>query len=555
MSAFVWANSDGIVTTRSVGPDSSRVHARASARKSAGRSIGRRRGTPYGRRRGMGRADGLVTYLNDAWTPYHAVFATCEALRARGYEELDERDAWSLRRGGKYFYTRNASACVAFAVGGGYEAGDGFVIVGAHTDSPCPKLKPNTRVDGGGDVRIRVQPYGGGLWHTWFDRDLGIAGRVVVKSSKTNEVFHRLVKIDRAVCRIPTLAIHLDRGVNSEGMKVNFQQHMAPILATRSKAEGGEETKEKKTEDDRGEESSRHHPLLLKLIADEIGCAPGDIVDFDLQLCDTQPSAIGGAQREFVYSGRLDNLVSCYTSLHALLNASTDEALEKASGVRMIMHFDHEEVGSESSSGAAGAMTTDAIKRIAAALNPEAVEGLDERTRRASFCVSSDMAHALHPNYADRHEPAHAPKMHGGLVIKHNANQRYATDAVTAFMFRELGERAGVPVQEFVVRSDTGCGSTIGPIFSTRTGIRTVDVGAAQLSMHSIREVCGADDIDHAVTHLTALFLHFIDLDRTLIVDGAIGALCRRCDVFESTSQMSLDASVPDADDARTYAT
>ena len=320
---------------------------------------------------------------------------------------------------------------------------------------------------------------------------------------------------------------------------MNFQQHMAPILATRSKAEGGEETKEKKTEDDRGEESSRHHPLLLKLIADEIDARRAVIVDFDLQLCDTQPSAIGGAQREFVYSGRLDNLVSCYTSLHALLNASTDEALEKASGVRRSCTLTTKRWAASHRAAPAGAMTTDAIKRIAAALNPEAVEGLDERTRRASFCVSSDMAHALHPNYADRHEPAHAPKMHGGLVIKHNANQRYATDAVTAFMFRELGERAGVPVQEFVVRSDTGCGSTIGPIFSTRTGIRTVDAGAAQLSMHSIREVCGADDIDHAVTHLTALFLHFIDLDRTLIVDGAIARSAAECDVFESASQMS----------------
>ena len=156
------------------------------------------------------------------------------------------RGRWS--RGGKYFYTRNASAVVAFAVGGGYEPGDGFVIVGAHTDSPCPKLKPNTRVEGGDEVRVRVQPYGGGLWHTWFDRDLGIAGRVVVKSSHTGEILHRLVRIDRAVCRIPTLAIHLDRNVNSEGMKVNFQQHMAPILATRAKAEakdddeGGEKT-------------------------------------------------------------------------------------------------------------------------------------------------------------------------------------------------------------------------------------------------------------------------------------------------------------------------
>ncbi len=497
----------------------------------------------------MTEATGLIDYLNHSWTPYHATLTTCEALASAGFVELKEREAWSLERGKKYFYTRNASACVAFAVGGGYEPGDGFVIVGAHTDSPCPKLKPKSRMEGNGAVQVRVQPYGGGLWHTWFDRDLGIAGRVVVKKS-TGEIMHRLVKIDRAVCRIPTLAIHLDRNVNSEGMKVNFQQHMAPVLATSVKAEMEKEVKSGEKSSGDGE---RHGPLLLKLLAEELACNPEDIVDFDLQLCDTQPSAIGGAQNEFVYSGRLDNLVSCYTSLRALLDSTTDEALKDAAGVRMIMHFDHEEVGSESSSGAAGAMTTDAVKRISAALNSSGVEGLDERTRRASFCVSSDMAHALHPNYADRHESGHAPKMHGGLVIKHNANQRYATDAVTAFMFRELGERVGVPVQEFVVRSDTGCGSTIGPIFSTRTGIRTVDVGAAQLSMHSIREVCGVDDIDHAVKHLTSLFTSFIELDNKFIVDGKIGTLCRPCNLFDEETVDVRKMSIT-TDDARTYA-
>jgi aspartyl aminopeptidase len=513
-------------------------------------------------------APGLIDFLNASWTPYHATYRACETLKAHGYVELNEaRDDWRalVVPGGKYFYTRNASAVVAFAVGGKYRAGDGFVIVGAHTDSPCPKLKPNTRCEDGGAVRLRVQPYGGGLWHTWFDRDLGLAGRVVLKRKSTGEILHRLVKVDRAVCRIPTLAIHLDRGVN-DGFKVNFQQHMAPILASSVKAAlekpvaaAAATTSTAKDEGEGDKPSSmaneRHHPLFLKLIADELGCEPDEIVDFDLQLCDTQPSAIGGAQNEFIFSGRLDNLVSCYTSLRALIETTTDEALKDASGIRMIMHFDHEEVGSESSSGAAGAMTTDSVRRITAALNPQnTIEGLDERTRRASFCVSSDMAHALHPNYADRHEPGHAPKMHGGLVIKHNANQRYATDAITAFMFRELGERAGVPVQEFVVRSDTGCGSTIGPIFSTRTGIRTVDVGAAQLSMHSIREMCGVDDIDHAVKHLAATFTHFASLDAQLIVDGAIGDLCRPCDMFETTElKMSLDADAR-RDDLRTYA-
>jgi len=503
---------------------------------------------------------GLIEYLNASWTAYHATYRTCETLRRHGFVEVNEKHDWreALRPGGKYFYTRNASSVIAFAVGKKYQPGDGFVIVGAHTDSPCPKLKPNTRSEDGGAVKLRVQPYGGGLWHTWFDRDLGLAGRVVVKMKSTGEILHRLVKVDRAVCRISTLAIHLDRAVN-DGFAVNFQQHMAPILASSVKAALEKPTTSEsdgnKTAAASPVANERHHPLFLKLIADELSCEPGEIIDFDLQLCDTQPSAIGGVKNEFIFSGRLDNLVSCYTSLRALVETTTDEALKDAAGIRMIMHFDHEEVGSESSSGAACAMTTDALRRIVLALNPGSeFEGLDERTRRASFCVSSDMAHALHPNYTDRHEPGHAPKIHGGLVIKHNANQRYATDAISAFIFRELGERAGVPVQEFVVRSDTACGSTIGPIFSTRTGIRTVDVGAGQLTMHSIREMCGVDDIDYAVKHLAATFTGFAALDSQLMIDGSIGDLCRPCDMFETTElKISLDADLH-RDDLRTYA-
>ena len=183
---------------------------------------------------------------------------------------------------------------------------------------------------------------------------------------------------------------------------------------------------------------------------------------------------------------------------------TADASLADETGVRMMVHYDHEEVGSDSAQGAGSSMTEDAMRRISAALGGASVEGADERARRASFCVSADMAHAVHPNYADKHEQGHQPKFGAGVVVKHNANQRYATDAVTGFLFRELGERAGVPVQEFVVRSDLGCGSTIGPILSTNTGIRTVDVGAPQLSMHSIREMTGCQDVEHAVKHFTA---------------------------------------------------
>lgn len=463
-------------------------------------------------------------------------------------QEINERDAWELKPGGKYFFTRNMSAVCAFAVGGSYVPGSGFVVVGAHTDSPCPKLKPNTKATSERFLQVRTQNYGGGLWYTWFDRDLGVAGRVVVKRAGVDKARHAVVKIDRPVMRIPSLAIHLNRDMNN-GFAVNFQQHMAPIIANaaeaalgsgsvppepkRAKADGSDENKNAE------KNAARHHPALLELIAEAAGCDPADVADFDLQLCDVQPSTIGGAKNEYIFSGRLDNLASCYASLAALINATGDSSggdspgsLAHETGVRMLVHYDHEEVGSDSAQGAGSSMTEDAMRRVCSSLcrGRDEIEGVAERSRRKSFIVSADMAHAVHPNYGDKHEPGHRPRFGDGVVIKHNANQRYATDAVTAWLFRELGERAGVPVQEFVVRSDLGCGSTIGPILSTRTGIRTVDVGAPQLSMHSVREMCGCDDVKHSVAHFTAVYEGFTKLDETLMVDGAVGNLCRPCD-------------------------
>tara|TARA_B110000305_G_scaffold139530_1_gene155614 strand:- start:285 stop:1169 length:885 start_codon:yes stop_codon:yes gene_type:complete len=234
-------------------------------------------------------------------------------------QEISERDAWTLKPGGKYFFTRNMSAVCAFAVGGAYVPGAGFVCVGAHTDSPCPKLKPNTKSTAERFLQVRTQNYGGGLWYTWFDRDLGVAGRVVVKK-KDGTVTHELLKINRPVMRIPSLAIHLNREMNN-GFAVNFQQHMAPIIADATESALGagsvpkDEPDPKKLKESSDKDSTRHHPVLLELIADELRCDVGDVADFDLQLCDVQPSTIGGARNEYIFSGRLDNLASCYASL------------------------------------------------------------------------------------------------------------------------------------------------------------------------------------------------------------------------------------------------
>ncbi|CAI5961856.1 unnamed protein product [Closterium sp. NIES-65] len=489
-----------------------------------------------------------------------------------------------------------------------FKPGNAFWIIGAHTDSPCLKLKPNSKASKAGFLSVAVQTYGGGLWHTWFDRDLGIAGRVILRhvegeeggeggagegggeGGKTQSVArvrleHRLVQIDRPIMRIPTLAIHLDREVNTSGFKPNTQTHLLPVLATAIKEElnrpapasensSKEGEAKEKGKGKKEEAAERHHPLLLQLLASELGCSPAAIADFefdlqlcdthpsaiagacmhnlfplstsplphpllqllaselgcspaaiadfDLQLCDTHPSTIAGALNEFIFSGRLDNLASSFAALQALLAAGESESEEAESGVRMVLLFDNEECGSDSAQGAGSPLLLDAIRRVNAACTSNAAgasEGVVERCLQKSFVVSADMAHCHHPNYPEKHEELHQPKMHKGLVIKHNANQRYATTAVTAALFREVATCHGIPVQDFVVRNDTGCGSTIGPILASGAGIRTVDVGAPQLSMHSIREMCGTDDIGHMVNHFTAFFKDFPTLDASLTVD------------------------------------
>ncbi|XP_040988851.1 probable aspartyl aminopeptidase [Juglans microcarpa x Juglans regia] len=473
----------------------------------------------------------LIDFLNASPTAYHAVDEAKKQLRSAGFEQVSEREDWKLEAGKRYFFTRNHSTIVAFAIGKRYVAGNGFHIVGAHTDSPCLKLKPVSKVTKGGYLEVGVQTYGGGLWHTWFDRDLTVAGRMIIREEKDGSVSysHRLVRVERPIMRIPTLAIHLDRGVN-DGFKINTQSHLLPVLATSIKAElnkavvengpvengvqiDGEKVNERTTNN-----SSKHHSLLLELLASQIGCKPDDICDFELQVCDTQPSIVAGATEEFIFSGRLDNLCMSFCSLKALIDATSSESsLEDETGVKMVALFDHEEVGSNSAQGAGSPVMVDALSRITSSFGPDSK--VLEKAIQRSFLVSADMAHALHPNHMDKHEENHRPKMHGGLVIKHNANQRYATNAATSFIFREIATNHKLPVQDFVVRNDMGCGSTIGPILASGVGIRTVDVGAPQLSMHSIREMCAVDDVKHSYEHFKAYFQEFSHLDAKIVVD------------------------------------
>ncbi|KAH7685655.1 aspartyl aminopeptidase protein [Dioscorea alata] len=368
----------------------------------------------------------LLDYLNESWTQFHATAEAKRQLLEAGFHLLNENDEWDLQPGGRYFFTRNMSCLVAFAIG--------------------------------------------------------------------------------------------ENLVNTEGFKPNLETHLIPLLATKL-----EETSLKSDEKTTPSSFSRsaHHPLLLQLLSEELGCNSEDIMGIELNVCDTQPSCLGGGKNEFIFSGRLDNLASCYGALRALIDScKSPAALANEQAIRMVALFDNEEVGSNSVQGAGAPTIFQAIRRIADHLAHEYIgESAFERAVRSSFLVSADMAHGVHPNFSDKHEEHHKPQLQKGLVIKHNANQRYATSAITAFLFKEVANAHNLPVQEFVVRNDMACGSTIGPIIATGVGIRTVDCGIPQLSMHSVREICGKEDIVTAYKLFTAFFQTFTSVDKKLKVD------------------------------------
>jgi len=309
-----------------------------------------------------------------------------------------------------------------------------------------------------------------------------------------------LIKINRPIMRIPTLAIHLNRD-SSDKLEFNKQTHLLPILCTSVQAKLEEKDK------------NSSQAIIMNLLASELKCKVEDIKDFELSVIDTQASVIGGIHNEFIFSPRIDNLMMSFCSLTALIESCKNDSLASDKNIRSIVLFDNEEIGSQTAHGAASPMVNELIKRVTN--SPE----LFEIAIRKSFMISADMAHAIHPNYSDKHDGNHKPLMHKGVVLKENANHRYATIATTSLIIRELGTKYNVPIQDFVVRNDSLCGSTIGPIVSGNTGIRTVDVGNPQLSMHSIREMCATSDITYAVTLFKGFFTDFVSLDESLKVD------------------------------------
>lgn len=420
---------------------------------------------------------GLLDFIQASPTPFHATAEMARQLQARGFTALAMDRAWDLQPGKRYYCTRNDSSIVAFVHGRRPLPESGIRMVGAHTDSPCLKVKPTPELHQQTYLQLGVEVYGGALLNPWFDRDLSVAGRVSY-ASEGGKLHSCLVNFGKAMAVIPSLAIHLDREANNN-RSINPQKDIPPLVCL-TKPE---------------EKLQFKDMLVARMKVEHPEQVIGKILDFELSFYDTQPPAIIGLNDEFIASARLDNLASCYLGLQALLQADDQYSA-------MLVCNDHEEVGSQSAAGAQGPMVRDILARLA----PDN----EERTRmlERSMLISADNAHAVHPNYSDRHDANHSPRLNAGPVIKVNVNQRYATNSETSALFQQLCEKAGVAIQFFVSRNDMACGSTIGPLTATALGIATLDVGVPTFAMHSIRELAGSSDAYHfyrALLHYQAL--------------------------------------------------
>lgn len=415
-----------------------------------------------------GHTDDLMSFLAASPTPYHAVANTAERLEKAGFRQVAETDAWDTGTpsaaagiGGKYVL--RGGAIVAWFVPEGAAPHTPFRIVGAHTDSPNLRVKPRPDTGAHGFRQVAVEIYGGPLLNSWLDRDLGLAGRLSLRDGST-----RLVNVDRPLLRVPQLAIHLDRSVSADGLKLDKQRHLQPIWGLGDDVRDGD---------------------LIAFLEEESGLAPGEVTGWDLMTHSVEAPAYLGRDQEFVAGPRMDNLLSLHAGLAALTSAAAHENLPY---IPVLVSFDHEENGSQSDTGADGPLLGGILERSVFARGGS----YEDRARAfaGTVCLSSDTGHAVHPNYAERHDPTHHPRVNGGPILKVNVNNRYATDGSGRAVFAAACEKAGVPFQTFVSNNSMPCGTTIGPITAARHGIKTVDIGVAILSMHSARELCGDSD-------------------------------------------------------------
>ncbi len=414
--------------------------------------------------------NGLIDFIKKSPTPFHAVETMIEILEKNGFKRLNEADKWLVEnatQGERYYVTRNDSSIIAFQLTQSLVE-KGMRMVGAHTDSPCLKVKPNPEIVNNHYLQLGVEVYGGALLNPWFDRDLSLAGRVSYLNEKGN-IEHQLIDLEKAIAIIPSLAIHLDREANTK-RSINQQNHLPPVLMKLPERKAGAKPSFKK--------------ILLKIVNANLNTTQSKvekILGYELNFYDVQAPAVIGLHDDFIASARLDNLLSCYTGLMALVSKDRRQN-------SLLVCSDHEEVGSISAAGAQGSFLKSVLQRLA---------GSNEKYSRMvanSIMISTDNAHGIHPNYADNHDANHGPLLNNGPVIKVNANQRYASNSETSALFKHFCQLADVPVQTFVVRSDMACGSTTGPITASEIGVKTVDVGVPTFAMHSIRELAGRWD-------------------------------------------------------------
>lgn len=415
---------------------------------------------------------GLAEFIDAAPSPFHAVEQVASRLDAAGFTRLDERDAWPAGPG-RHYVVREGSIFAWSSAGAPEAAHTPFRVLGGHTDSPNLRIKPHPEVTREGWDQLGVEVYGGPLLNSWLDRDLGLSGRVQVRTSAGVE--HRLLRLDEALLRVAQLAVHLDRAVNEQGLVLDAQQHLAPVWGATGEA-----------------------PSFRAYLGERLELSADDVLGWDVMTHDLTPSRRLGRVGDLLAAPRLDNLATCFAATRALVEATHTET----AGIQALVLFDHEEIGSTTSRGGFSQFLPAMLERVVLARGGDRQDYL--RALAGSVICSADMAHAVHPNYVERHEPNHRVRINGGPVLKVNARGRYATDATGEAIFRLACEQAGVPMQSFVNRTDLPCGSTIGPMSAALSGAVTIDVGAPMLSMHSARELSGALDPAMYVAALTA---------------------------------------------------
>ena len=407
----------------------------------------------------------LIEFIKNSPTSYHAVDNMKKFLNSAGFKNLDESKPWCLKSSNGYYVTRNDSSIIAFIVGAKEPIDTGIRLIGTHTDSPCLKIKPNPEIRKKTYFQLGVEVYGGVLLNTWFDRDLSIAGKVTYKN-KDNKLAEALIDFKKPIAIIPSLAIHLNRDAN-KGYIVNPETEMRPILTGCHK----------NNEDFRD--------ILAKKLVSQLSSTSKSnnlsVIDYDLSFYDTQPPDLIGLKKDFISSARLDNLLSCFAGVQAITRTNKQVT-------SMLACYDHEEVGSTSAIGANGAFMESVLNRLFGQAETKS------RVVANSMLISTDNAHGVHPNFLDKHDENHSPIINNGLVIKVNANQRYATDSLTSSLLKNLCNDISIPTQSFVNRADMSCGSTIGPIIAANIGIKTIDIGVPTFAMHSVREIAGKED-------------------------------------------------------------